>query len=85
MDGQHRQKDGAGRDLHVQAGGVLSQVAVGQHDALALSGGAGGKEDGAQLIRVGAEGMAGRAVLLQGSEGQGALAALFLLHGNDVF
>ena len=57
---------------------------MGEHDALALAGGAGGEHDGTQLVRLGLK-VKGNLVLRQQlGEREGGVAVLFLLHEHHV-
>ena len=51
MNRQNRKDRCTGRDLHIQAGRILCQIPVGQHDAFTFSGRAGCKHDRAELVR----------------------------------
>ena len=84
MDWKHGKDNRSGRYLHVQAGGVLRQVSVGQHDSLALSGGAGGEHDGAEFFRGGLI-IEGLLMLFQKTGKREHRSVVFLLlHGNEI-
>ena len=51
MDREHGKNRRTGWDLHIQAGRILCQIPVGQHDAFTFSGRAGCKHDRAELVR----------------------------------
>ena len=84
MDGQHGEQHHPLRQVHVDAAGVLGQVAVGKHDALALAGGAGGEHDGTQLVRLGLKVKGSLVFRQQLGEGEGGVVVLLLLHDHHV-